>query len=90
MPTKKQLQEQIDLRKKQNQAIQEQVDREEILESTIKNRVKALDDIVKAENDVNKLTDIQGDLTSEVNRLLEIGHSAIVDTYEVEQSIVKN
>ena len=90
MPTKKQLQEQIDLRKKQNQAIQEQVDREEIIETTIKNRVKALDDIVKAENDVNKLTDIQVDLTSEVNRLLEIGHDALADKYEVEQSIVKN
>ena len=90
MPSDKEIQRLIDLRKEQNKAIAEQVEQGKIIETSLENRVKALDDIVKAENDVNKLTDIQGDLTSEVNRLLEIGHDALADKYEVEQSIVKN
>ena len=90
MPTKKQLQEQIKNTQEINDLTAEQIQLGKTLDSTFENRVKALDDIVKAENDVNKLTDIQGDLTSEVNRLLEIGHDAIADKYEVEQSIVKN
>ena len=90
MPTKKQLQEQIDLRKEQNQAISEQMKTEKVIDSTLENRVKVLDDIIKAEGDVNKLTDIQGDLTAEVNRLSEINHNVISDRYEVEQNIVTN
>jgi len=88
MPSDKEIQRLIDLRKEQNKAIAEQVEQGKIIETSLENRVKALDDIVKAENDINKLTDIQGDLTSEVNRLLEIGHDAIADMHEGELKII--
>ena len=90
MPTKKQLQEQIKNTQEINDLTAEQIRLGNTLDSTFENRVKVLDDIIKAENDVNKLTDIQGDLTAEVNRLSEINHNVISDRYKVEQSIVKN
>ena len=90
MPTKKQLQEQIKNTQEINDLTAEQIRLGNTLDSTFENRVKVLDDIIKAENDVNKLTDIQGDLTAEVNRLSEINHNVISDRYKVEQSIVNN
>jgi len=90
MPTKKQLQEQIKNTQEINDLTAEQIRLGNTLDSTFENRVKVLDDIIKAENDVNKLTDIQGDLTAEVNKLSEINHNVISDRYKVEQSIVNN
>mgnify|MGYP003128228084 CR=1 FL=1 len=91
MPTKKQLQEQLNQRIEDTQKLQEkQIQLGKVLDSTTENRLKQLTDIKNAEGDVNKLIDIQVDLTSEVNRLLEIQHDFVADRYKVEQSIVKN
>jgi hypothetical protein len=91
MPTKKQLQEQLNQRIEDTLKLQEkQIQLGKVLDSTTENRLKQLTDIKNAEGDVNKLTDIQVDLTSEVNRLLEIEHDSVADIYKVEQDIVKN
>mgnify|MGYP003147087512 FL=1 len=91
MPTKKQLQEQLNQRIEDTLKLQEkQNELGKVLDSTTENRLKQLTDIKNAENDVNRLNDIQVDLTSEVNRLLEIGHSSVADIYKVEQDIITN
>ena len=91
MPTKKQLQEQLNQRIEDTLKLQEKQNQlGKVLDSTTENRLKQLTDIKNAEGDVNKLTDIQVDLTSEVNRLLEIEHDSVADIYKVEQDIVTN
>ena len=89
MPTKEQIQELLNKRIEDTLELQEkQIQQGKVLDSTTENRLKQQNDIIKAENDINKLTDIQVDLTSEVNRLLEIGHDSVADRYKVEQNIV--
>ena len=62
--------EQINQAQKLNQLTQERIDKEKkFTDSTLKDRVKILDDIISNQTDLNKLHNIEKDISTKVNNL---------------------
>ena len=81
--------EQINQAQKLNQLTQERIDKEKkFTDSTLKDRVKILDDIVSNQDDLNKLHELEKDVATKVNKLHKTGHTELGKKYKVEQKII--
>ena len=81
--------EQINQAQKLNQLTQERIDKEKkFTDSTLKDRVKILDDIVSNQDDLNKLHELEKDVATKVNKLHRTGHTELGKKYKVEQKII--
>ena len=81
--------EQINQVQKLNQLTQERIDKEKkFTDSTLKDRVKILDDIVSNQDDLNKLHELEKDVATKVNKLHKTGHTELGKKYKVEQKII--
>ena len=82
--------EQLDFARQANELTKKRMENEKFIDSTLQDRSKILDNIAANEKDINKLTNIQEDITSKINNLNKTGHTEVAKKYKIEQKIVTN
>tara|TARA_Y100001938_G_C8093354_1_gene436543 strand:+ start:304 stop:2199 length:1896 start_codon:yes stop_codon:yes gene_type:complete len=72
-----------------NEALRAQEEAENKLDSTFNNRMKILNNIADAQDDMAELAKTQKDMTAEINDLNKKGHTELAKRYAKEQGLAK-
>ena len=72
-----------------NEALRAQEEAENKLDSTFNNRMKILNNIADAQDDMAELAKTQKDMTAEINDLNKKGHTELAKRYSKEQALAK-
>ena len=72
-----------------NEALRAQEEAENKLDSTFNNRMKILNNIADAQDDMVELAKTQKDITAEINDLNKKGHTELAKRYAKEQGLAK-
>ena len=72
-----------------NEALRAQEEAENKLDSTFNNRMKILNNIADAQDDIAELAKTQKDITAEINDLNKKGHTELAKRYAKEQGLAK-